>query len=414
MSSARTPADIARRNVFLFFAFGASSNFLLWGGVWIKYLVDERGLELRWILAMDLPFWLIAAALQAPTGALADRIGRKRVLAMSGALYVVTILGFGFTTNYWMLFFDYVIWAFAIAMQTGADQALVYDSLRLAGRESQFRRIASRQFAVSLAAGAVSLILGGLLASATSLTFTVQFAAICPAFGVVIALLMVEPPRERAPQRYLEGLKRGFSFGWSNKEVRYTLLIGAVFLTATFGPVVLIQPFLLEHDVATSLYGVYQAPLRIVSVLAAVVAFAVVARLGVGRTFVAGGVAIVACFVGLAALDREAAFVFFGLSSVVQGVMSPMVSGHLNERIPSELRATVLSLMQLAFSLQVAFFEPALGFLTDDVSLGAAFIFSALYCGLLLPPLIVLWRRAHQGGASPPLVPRALVEVAAD
>src|SRR5438105_3949798 len=92
-----------RRNVPLYYAYSASAFFTLWGGIWIKYLLEDRGFQLRWILLMDLPFWLIVAALQTPTGALADRIGRRRVMALSGLCYTVTILGFGFTTNYWLL-----------------------------------------------------------------------------------------------------------------------------------------------------------------------------------------------------------------------------------------------------------------------------------------------------------------------
>ena len=126
-------ASAIRRNIALFYANAFTVSFLLWGGIWIKYLIDERGLELRWILAMDLPFWLIVAALQAPTGALADHIGRKRVIALSGLLYSITVLGFGFTTNYWMLFADYLLWGVAQSTQSGADQALLYDTMKIGG-----------------------------------------------------------------------------------------------------------------------------------------------------------------------------------------------------------------------------------------------------------------------------------------
>jgi hypothetical protein len=73
----------------------------------------------------------------------------------------------------------------------------------------------------------------------------------------------------------------------------------------------------------------------------------------------------------------------------------PTIDTYLNHRIPSGQRATVLSAMQLCFALQVALFEPALGWLTDGLSLSAAFFFAALYFVLLMPPLLLLWRRAR-------------------
>ena len=117
MTAAFSPT--LRRNVRLYYAFGFLMEFALWAGIWIKYLIEDRGFELKYLLAMDFPFWLLVAILQAPTGALADHIGRKRVLGMAGVLYAVTIFGFGFASNYWMLFFDYVVWAFAQSMRDG-------------------------------------------------------------------------------------------------------------------------------------------------------------------------------------------------------------------------------------------------------------------------------------------------------
>ena len=400
---------LIRRNVALYYAFVFMAQFLLWGGVWIKYLIDERGLELKWILFMDLPFWLLVATLQAPTGALADHLGRKKMLALSGALYAITILGFGFTTNYWMLFADYVIWAFAITAQTGADQALLYDSLKLAGQENRFQKIVSRGSALSLSAAFAGVVLGAILATRTSLAFVVQISAIFPLISMTIALCMHEPPIERHAERhYWADLRSGLHFAWAMPRVRYTLLVGGVLMTGTFGPVVLIQPFLIDHDVSTALFGWLQAPLRLVSVAGSLLAFWVVSRMGLPRLLVMSCGVVFASYAGLALADASVAFAFFAMPAAMSGLAMPVISAHLNDEIPSERRATILSILQLVFALQVAFFEPALGFFADGLSLRAAFIFCVVYFALIMPPLLYLWRRAH--GSGPIVVARGRAE----
>jgi MFS family permease len=386
----------ARRNVRLYYVYTFLMYFALWSGIWIKYLIDDRGFALRYLLLMDLPFWLIVAALQTPTGALADRIGRRQVMAGAGVLYTATILGFGFVANYWMLFFDYVIWAFAQSMQSGADQALVYDSLREAGREGEFPRVVGRNFSIQLTAGLASVMLGGFAAEWIGMSLVVKLSALAPAVAVVVAVAMHEAPYARDHARaFWRGLGDGLGFAWRHAEVRYTLLIGSVLLTATFGPVVLVQPFLIHYDVRTALFGVYQAPLRLVAVVSALLAMRAARRLGVPALLNLACVVILIGYLGLGGVATLAAFSFFVLPSIAQGLTRPTIDTYLNHRIPSGQRATVLSAMQLCFALQVALFEPALGWLTDGLSLSAAFFFAALYFVLLMPPLLLLWRRAR-------------------
>jgi MFS family permease len=393
------PPGPARRNVRLYYLYGFLMDFALWSGIWIKYLIEDRGFELKYLLAMDLPFWLLVAVLQAPTGALADHIGRKRVLAISGALFSLTILGFGFAASYWMLFFDYVLWSFAQSMRSGADSALVYDSLKAEGHERRFQHVVGRGFALQLVAGLLSLVIGAFLADLAGLAIIVQVSAAVPVLAILAALAMREPAVEREERHYWRGMADGMSFAWRHPEVRYTLLMGSVLLAGTFAPVVLVQPFLIHHDVGTALYGVYQAPLRLISILAAILAVRVGLRMGVGRLLMTACATIVVGYAGLSLFDTNPAFLFFALPALMMGLTRPVIDGYLNDRIPSDRRATVLSAMQLCFALQVAFFEPALGIFTDDFSLTTAFFFAMCYFVVLMPPLLFLWHRA-QGKSS--------------
>jgi len=397
----RDYAAAARRNERLYYAFLLLMELGFWFGIWIKYLTVTRELELKYILLMDMPFWLAVAALEAPFGALADRIGHSRVLAIGAGVYSLTIAGFGFTTNYWMLFADYMLWAIATACRSGADQALLYDSFKQAGQEERFSKVVGRGFAIMIAAGTSGVILGGVLAAFTSLAFTVQVSFIGPLLAMFVAVAMVEPHVEHERPHYIENLKRGFSYAWHTPQVRYTVLLGSTVMMAAFAPVILIQPFLIEHDVRTGLFGVYQAPLRIAAVIAAIYAHRAAARTGAPMMFAIACAGMVVAFAGLSAVDRVGMFALFAVPSLIQGFMRPTIDTYVNQHTPSETRATVLSVSSLVLSLQVAFFEPIVGFITDDVSIRAAFAFVSIYFLVVMPPLFYFWRRAYVPAPAP-------------
>ena len=393
-----TPMDAAAHsNVRKFYAYRFVADFALWGGVWIKYLTVDRGLELRWILLMDMPFWLLIATLEVPFGTLGDRIGRKPVMALGTVAFAITLLGFSLTTNYWLLFADYVIWAVSMALSSGVDQALLYDSLKEAGEEERFPHIAGRSQAIGVSAAFFSVLLGGLLAAKTSLSLTIQVSAAVPLIGTVIVLSMREPARVISQRHYLHDLREGFAFTWRTLQVRHSVALRAMLMAAGFAPVVLIQPFLISFDVPTSLFGVYQAPLRLVSVVAALVAAKLAASAGPGRMLIVGSAAMVIAFCGLGIVDNVGIFALFAIPAFVQSIVRPTMDNYINARTPSERRATVLSVASLALSLQLAFFEPLLGFIADGASVPMAALFCGIWFGVLLPPLIFLWRRADRG-----------------
>ena len=394
-------AAAARRNERLYYTFLFLMELGFWFGIWIKYLTVARELELKYILLMDLPFWLMVAILEAPFGALADRIGHSRVLALGAGVYALTIAGFGFTTNYWMLFADYMLWAVAMACRSGADQALLFDSLKQAGQSERFSKIIGRGFAIAISAGMSGVIIGGFMASWWSMAVTVQISFIGPLLAMFVALAMIEPQVEHERPPYIQNLKRGFSFAWHTPQVRYTVLLGSTVMMAAFAPVILMQPFLIEHDVPTGLFGLYQAPLRLTAVIAAIYAHRVAARSGPPRMFAVSCFGMVIAFAALAGTSHIALFPLFAMPALIQGFMRPTIDTYVNQHTPSETRATVLSVSSLVLSVQVAFFEPVVGFITDDVSIQAAFAFVAVFFMLVMPPLFYFWRRAYVPSPEP-------------
>jgi MFS-type transporter involved in bile tolerance (Atg22 family) len=84
------------------------------------------------------------------------------------------------------------------------------------------------------------------------------------------------------------------------------------------------------------------------------------------------------------------------------------VTDYLNRRVPSEQRATVVSLTNLIRSFVLIPSAPLLGLLADKVSDQAAFWAGGIIVAALGLPLVLLWL-PHLGGRTE----RAVVEVAA-
>jgi len=99
------------------------------------------------------------------------------------------------------------------------------------------------------------------------------------------------------------------------------------------------------------------------------VAFRLAAKAGKPRLFLMGAAGMVIAYAGIALIDARAAFAFFAIPSLVQGLVRPTLDTYINERTPSERRATVPSVLSLFLSLELALFEPILGFITDGISI---------------------------------------------
>ena len=369
-------------------------SFQLWWPIWVVYLTDMRGLSLTQILALDSIFWLIIVIAQVPAGAVADRWSRKGALLLASLSLAIGILVFGLATNYVIILLSYAAWALAIAFQTGADNALVYDTLRMLGRESEFQKVAGRMWAMVSLGVIGGLLAGAPLAAATDLSFPILISAGIAALGALAALSLREPTVAHAEGAHAPSfaslIRESALLAYRRPTVRYVLLYAAVLGVASFVPIVFVQPFLERHDVAISDLGWFQVPNRLVGMLAALAAYRISASLGERRTFFVMPAVLVLSYVLLAGWDSAYAYAAFPIVTLVATMANPVVADYLNRRIPSAQRATILSIRQLLFSLLVAPAAPLFGVVADQMSLLAAFGAAAILLAPI-PPILWLW-----------------------
>jgi len=186
-------------------------------------LFSIRGLSTMEISAV-LAFWALSAGvLEVPTGALADYLGRKRVVAISPLVKSLCFVTWYFARGDAVLYgLGFLFWGLAEALQSGSWEALAYDSLKALGEEDTYERVNGRILTLTQAAAAVGMVAGGLL---TPLGLENVCLLSLPAHLVASAAILplAEPPRSEAGGAGLRQYLEYFRLAWSEVKANRTL-----------------------------------------------------------------------------------------------------------------------------------------------------------------------------------------------
>jgi MFS family permease len=389
-------------NIWKSYAFQFLYSFQLWWPIWVIYLTDYRGFSLTQVGVLEAVFWVVIICCQLPTGMIADTFGRKTSLLLAGGFTTAAILVFGLAGNYWVVLVSYVVWGVGLTFASGADAALVFDSLKALGRQGEYQRIAGMGWGMFSLGTLAGLLLGAPLAAATTLSFPVVISALTCAATVIVAISFHEPPiHEGDRYSYRELVAHSAQTIWRTPSVRYMLVLAAVLMASINATIVFSQPLLDNHDVPVRLFGLAQTPMRVAAIVGALIAYRVTARLGMAWT-VAGATLLTACSYAL--IGSWGSVYAFGATTAVllaNGAIVPATTDYLNQRIPSSQRATILSARQFVNSVIIAAGLPALGLIADHYSLQAVFLWSAGFVAVAVPIPLVLWLRSTDPATEP-------------
>ena len=410
------------RNIPVYYLFYAASGFLIWMPIWVIYLQEFRGMSLTQIAAIESIFWITVVVAEVPTGAIADRWGRRVSLILGGCCFCIGSVVFAFSSTYVVLLAAYVVVGVAITLYSGAGHALIYDTLRQIGRTEEYERHIGRSEALAFASMMIATLIGGPLVALVGYSATILLGAIAMGASAAIALLLREPPRSESEfagqpsslngasaaagaelRRSLFGnMLGGVLVVWRSKLLFWYILLGALIYGVIMVTEFLLQPFVVSHGVdpaadvsaGFAYSGMLMSPVAgmvVGSLLAAWVA----SRFGERRSLIAPLVVGVLVFLAPTLWDSLWVVTAISLLAVVRGMIRPIATGYINRRIPSDQRATVLSMFQLCSGLVLAVCVPQAGTVADAVGFQASF-------GLLLLLLAVgggacalIWRMLH-------------------
>lgn len=151
------------RNIKLEYFFRFFCNFAMIDGIFVLYL-QQKGLSLWQISILEAIFHATSLITEIPSGALADLLGRKRVLLASRMCGILSSLIMLLAHQMWLLGIGFVFTAWSYNLLSGSEEALLYDSFLGLGNEEKYIKTNGRlEFIAEISQG-IALFSGGFLA----------------------------------------------------------------------------------------------------------------------------------------------------------------------------------------------------------------------------------------------------------
>jgi hypothetical protein len=282
--------------------------------------------------------------------------------------------------------------ALAIALRSGADSALLYESIAEAEIEDSYKHTENKMNMISAASEASGAILGGFLAAVSLvLPFWFRVGVECISMCVSFQLTPMKKSHKERTHSVVDDVRRILRFTATHKQLRATILLCGITGATTLSAVWLIQPYLGEADVDIYWYGVVWGALNASLVLFAWLAERVENAIGEYRTLLTLCFLPVLSFIALAVAPMSFLIVPVFLSFYfVRSLNSSFGRAYIQEHALADARASILSVQSLLFRLIFAIVGPVIGYIATGYSLSAALLMSgAFFFALSLSALLL-------------------------
>ncbi len=354
------------KNIKTYYFYSTFAELLILGPILVLFLIS-KGLSFTEIMVLQSISAIAVVLFEVPTGAVADKIGRKESILLGALLWAISLGIYIVGTSFPMFILAEVTFSLGATFKSGADNALIYDSLKVIGREKEFQSIEGKARSFALYAQAVGSIIAGFVYEVNkNLPFLIS--VIFMLVTIIIALKFKEPPIEGKVGKYginyMQQIKESGKFIISHEKIKaiiiFTMMFFIFYRTAFF----YYQPYMEAVKIPVRYFGIIFFVFNITAAFASKRSQWIMDKTK-PKTLACMALLMIVSFVIMGVVK-----IWFGVfailfQQVARGIYRPVTTKYLNKHIPSDKRATVLSFQSLACNMSVAIAFPLMGVLKD-------------------------------------------------
>lgn len=349
-------------------------------GIWMIYLAT-KGMSLTQLGLLEMIFHITSFSMEVPTGAVADLYGRRTSRILGRALSVLSVVILLFADSFLWFAISFIIVALSYNMESGAGDALVYDSMKSIGIENEYMRVGGNKEMVFQIANVFAFLLGGYLATqsyqwAFGVTIVMGLVSFLYAFKFVEPKLGRVTERGHRGQNFVYQLKESYAILKGHKRLGFLILFSQFVMSFTTTIFFYLQNYMKADGFNEAFIGGVYAISSLAGAILATQVYKIEAVIKEKGILILMPIITAASTWGIALSQFH--YAFYIPISLAEGMIFVALGDYINKVIPSENRATILSMASMIFSFFMITLFPLIGWLGDRYSLQGAFVFMAI------------------------------------
>ena len=364
-------------------------------------MFENGGMAISEIFLL-LTIWNIPVILlEIPSGVLADRWSRKNLIVIGSLLKTLCFVAWITSGSFTLYAIGFACWGISCACTSGAEEALIYDSLKIEKKEDQFEKVISRGRFLSSFSITLASLAGGFLMMYIGANVALMISIIFGVISIYISLSFKEvnlsKHQKKSSMKIPTILADEVTFFRKNKSTAILVLL-FIFVIGTAG---VLDEFdqLIAKDFGLSIgaVGIWITFRNLLCSLGSLVApyirsfYSKVFRIRNNSTLIVHLCIFAGLSLGTASCIRELwAMVFYATYFLLMASCEVMVENDVHQQIEEEGRSTIQSMISLAFEMFAIMYYGLLGIVLSFTSIFGGVLFVAIYVVAITIMLYIL------------------------
>lgn len=338
------------------------------GAILVPFFTDYGKLKFSTVMYLNAWFMFWNFLLEVPTGTVADYFGRKASVAIGAFAGIICMIVYTSYPHIIVFMIAEILFALSITLMSGADNALIYDTLKSVGKENESKVVYGRMESFKLAGIIIGALIGAPMAKVIGLRLTFFMVTIPLLISFVLALTLQEVEYEKVKEdkNYKNKMFDGLKYFFSHKILM--ILTSDMAIVSAFAWIIIwfYQPIIRSRGIDIAYFGFVHATMCIAQILIMSNYNKIEKLLGSKLTILFITSILTAFFYIILGISENLIISIMSIVLVAAFGLTrgPLYTSYMNKYIPSEKRATVLSVTTMFQTLAIVIVNIVSGLLS--------------------------------------------------